>query len=163
MIRRRNIHLLYARSTRCGVARNATRHARSTSRHPVVWAAAKGLRRGIPRLRQRKLATPPVGIIRFGQWVTPLKPFGPATTYEVVIEIICVVSVGGLAMLALQEGRTLAREDPPSELALGSTTPDSGPQCATDPRCPNKTRTVLKRSGAPLAKLRRTRTDIRAN
>jgi len=73
------------------------------------------------------LLTPLVGIIDVAQWLTPLRAFSPVTAYELVIAILCIASVGGLAMLALQEGRALAREDRPGAVPLASTTPGSRP------------------------------------
>jgi phosphatidylglycerophosphate synthase len=53
-----------------------------------------------------------VGVLDLGQWWPALERFGPVTIYEVFIVMICVITVPAFALLAIQESRVLARDDP---------------------------------------------------
>ena len=58
------------------------------------------------------LITLRTGVLDVGQWLIPRGWFGPVTLYELVIVILFAVAVPALALLTLQEGVRLAREDP---------------------------------------------------
>lgn len=61
------------------------------------------------------LITLQVGVLDLGQWFAPLSRIRPVTMFEAGIAIVCAFTMPALAMMAVREGRKLAREDPPKE------------------------------------------------
>jgi len=61
------------------------------------------------------LITLRAGVLDIGPWFAPLSKLGPVSIYELVIAIVCAVTVPALGLFAVREGRILAREDPPEE------------------------------------------------
>jgi len=59
------------------------------------------------------LITVQAGVLDLSRWITPLARLGPVTIYDFVIVLVCALTIPGIALLALREGRSLSREDPP--------------------------------------------------
>lgn len=59
------------------------------------------------------LITLQAGVLDMGVWIPALGPLGQVTIYEFVMVLVCAFTIPGLVMMAVREGRSLAREDPP--------------------------------------------------
>lgn len=58
------------------------------------------------------LLTLACGVLDLGPWITPHQWREPVTIYELVIVLICAITIPALAMLAVRESQDLSREDP---------------------------------------------------
>ena len=67
------------------------------------------------------------GVLHLPLRFAPLAEFGPVSGHDLVISILSMAGVGGIAVLAIREGRTLAALDPtPAAPPAAGAEPDSG-------------------------------------